>query len=271
MRTPAAGTLLAHDVCVDTTSDGLPPLGVRRGAAGLLLVAAATQLLGQAWLRLSGATPAPAGDGSAASSTWVASHVVLVVSAVALVGAVALLAVVVGPGPGTRVGVAVFAVGQAMSLGVLGLDLLGGPDDARVVRVLDRWDFLAVVGAVVLLLELRRRRPALGTGANLALLGLAVPALDGLVVAAAALVLAGSAALSHDLLRPRAEPAPTWLSLLVAVACVAAGTLSWQRALIAVVVLGWTAHLLRTTAGRTSSADARRTPPGSRRSPARRP
>lgn len=243
------------------------PPAVRRGAAALLLVAAATQLVGQAWLRLGGARPAVDG---AHPTAWVASHAVLLASAVALLGAVALLAVVLGPKPATVIGSALFAGGQALTIGVLAIDLWGGPDDVRLVRVLDAWDFLAVVGLVVLLLELRRRAPGLEVGAGLALLALAVPLLDGLVVAATALALVGFAVLARDLVRPRPGPGPGWLVAGTAVAYAAAGTISWQRAVLALVVVAWTMQAVRTRADRPAG-DARRTPPGSRRSPARRP
>jgi hypothetical protein len=240
---------------------------VRRGAAVLLLVAAATQLVGQAWLRWSDARHSADG---AHSTDWVASHAVLLASAVALLGAVALVAVVLGPGAGTVVGCAVFAVGQVLTIGVLVLDLWGGPDDVGLVRVLDAWDFLAVLGLVVLLLELRRRAPEVEVGAGLALLALAVPLLDGLVVAATALVLAGFAVLARDLVRPRPGAGPGWLLAGTAAAYVVAGTVSWQRAVLALVVVAWTMLSVRARSARPAD-DARRTPPGSRRSPARRP
>lgn len=248
------------------TSQAASP-AVRRGVAALLLVAAATQLVGQAWLRLSGAGPALDG---VHPTDWVASHAVLLVSAVALLGAVALVAVVLGPDPVTVTGTALFAAGQALTVGVLVLDLWGGPDDVRLVRVLDAWDFLAVVGLVVLLLELRRRAPGLEVGAGLALLATAVPLLDGLVLAATALALLAFAVLAHDLVRPRPGPGPAWLVAVTVVAYVAAATISWQRAVLALVVVAWTVQAVRTRADRPAG-DARRTPPGSRRSPARRP
>jgi hypothetical protein len=265
VRHPAAP--LHHDVPVTTTARAASP-AVRRGAAALLLVAAATQLVGQAWLRWSDARPALDGAHPAA---WVASHAVLLVSAVALLGAVALVLVVLGPGPASVAGTALFAAGQVLTIGVLALDLWGGPDDVRLVRVLDAWDFLSVVGLVVLLLELRRRAPDLEVGTGLALLALAVPLLDGLVVAATALAMVGFAVLALDLVRPRPGPGPGWLVAVTAAAYVVAGTISWQRAVLALVVVAWTVEAVRTRAARRSAGDVRRTPPGSRRSPARRP
>jgi uncharacterized membrane protein YidH (DUF202 family) len=256
---------LHHDVPVTETGRASP--AVRRAAAALLLVAAATQLVGQAWLRWSDARPAADG---AHPGDWVASHAVLLASAVALLGAVALVGVVLGPGAGTVVGCAVFAGGQVLTIGVLVLDLWGEPEDVGLVRVLDAWDFLAGVGLVVLLLELRRRAPGVEVGAGLALLALAVPLLDGLVVAASALVLVGFAVLARDLVRPRPGPGPGWLPAATAAAYVVAGTVSWQRAALALVVVGWTVQAVRTRSARPVD-DARRTPPGSRRSPARRP
>ncbi|GAB3016745.1 hypothetical protein GCM10011376_03480 [Nocardioides flavus (ex Wang et al. 2016)] len=239
---------------------------VRRAAATLLVTAAATQLLGQAWLRWSHARPAVDGSHPAA---WVASHAVLLASAVALLGAVASLAAILGRHALTVLAVALFTVGQVLTVAVLVLDLGGGADDVRLVRALDAWDFLAVVGLVVLLLELRRRDPGLDVGASLALLALAVPLLDGLVVAATAFALAGFAVLAHDLVRPRPGPAPGWLVAVTAGAYVVAGAVSWQRAVLALVVVAWTGWTLRSGAPRPAASS--RTPRGSRRSPARRP
>jgi hypothetical protein len=257
---------LHHDVPVTAIVQAAPP-AVRRAAAALLLVAAASQLVGQAWLRWSDARPAADG---AHPAGWVASHAVLLVSAVALLGAVALVGVLLGPRPGALVGCAVFAVGQVLTIGVLVLDLWGGPGDVDLVRVLDAWDFLAVLGLVVLLLELRRRAPGIEVGAGFALLALAVPLLDGLVVAATALALVGFAVLARDLVRPRPGPGPGWLLAGTAVAYVVAGTVSWPRAVLALVVVAWTVQAVRARAARPVG-DAPRTPPGSRRSPARRP
>lgn len=206
----------------------------RRTAAGSLVVAAVAQLVGQAMLRL-----------PASSGTWDAAHVALVLAAVALLVAAAAIALLVGPGPGTWVGVAALVVGQSLTLAVLAIDLTGASVEVDVIRTLDTWDFLAVAGLVVLLLELRRRRGDVVLGANLALVALAVPPVDGLVVIAAVGVVVGFAALAHHLVTGRGHLAHGWLAVVSVVAYAVAGTVSWQRAALAVVVLAWTVHHLR--------------------------
>ena len=176
---------------------------------------------------------------------WTAAHVVLVLGAIGLLAAMAGVARVVGPGAGTWLGLVLLVVGQLLTLAVLGidLDLATAPDD--VVRPLDPWDCPPVAGAVVLVLELRRRRGA-QPGADLALLALGVPALDGLVLLAAGAVVAGFAVLGHSLVTNRGRGAHAWLSVATLVAYAVAGTVSWQRAALALVVLAWTVHHLRT-------------------------
>ena len=188
------------------------------------------QLLGQALLRIPGA-----GDGSGA---WVLSHVVLAVAAIGLVLAMALIAVVVGQRPLTWMALALVVVGQGLTLGVLAVDLDLASAPVEVIRTLDTWAFVAVAGAGVMILELRHRRGA-QPGAELALLALAVPPLDGLVLLAAVAVVAGSAALAHSLVTGRGHGAPAWLAVVTVTAYVVAGTVSWQRAALAVVVLVW--------------------------------
>lgn len=204
----------------------------------LLLLSLTAQLVGQAWLRWSGARDP--GDGS-----WVGSHLVLLLAAVALCGAVALLVVLVGPGPATWLGAALFVVGQACALVVLGIDLSGGSDDVGSLVWLETVDFLAVLGLAVLLLVLRGRRPEVAVGADLALLGLSVPALHDLVVPGAALALVGSAALSWDLLRHRSWPEPRWLPVVTVIPFGLAALASWPRAVLALVVVVATVDHLR--------------------------
>jgi hypothetical protein len=218
--------------CVQQT-EGAPTDARARWAAALLVVAAAAQLAGHVVM-------GPRDD----RTTWVVSHVLLVIGAVVLLAAMAVVALVAGPGPGTWLGLVLLVVGQAMTLAVLGIDLDLASVDVGVIRTLDTWDFLSVVGTVVLLLELRRLRGA-EPGTDLALLALAVPALDGLVVLAAAAVLVGFAALAHSLLAGRGHGAYAWLTVVTAVGYVVAGTVSWQRAALAVVVVAWTVHRLR--------------------------
>ena len=221
----------------------------RLPTAVLLVAAAVLQLLGQVLLRLPSAH-APAAAGSTGSGTWVVSHVVLVVAAVTLLAAMVLVARLVGFGPLAWLGLGMHAVGQALTLAVLALDLGLGSASVDVIRTLDTWDFLAVAGAVVLLLELRRRR-GVGTGADLALIALAVPAVEGLVLVAAGAVVLGFGALAVDLVRKLRSH--LWLTVATVAAYVVAGTVSWQRAALAVVVLAWTVPLLR--ASRSSDED----------------
>ena len=236
-----------HDVHVQSS----PPATVsgvrrRRAAACLLLAAALLQLLGQALLRLPGADDGPG------TSTWVLSHVVLVVAAIGLVAAMAAVALVVGAGPFTWVALALVVVGQGLTLAVLAVDLDIASASVDVIRTLDTWDFVAVAGTVLLVLELRRRRGA-EPGVELALLALAVPPLDGLVLIAAVLAVAGFAALAHSLVTGRHNTGLAWLAVVTVTTYAVAGTVSWQRAALAVVVLVWTVH----RAGRrTSKASA---------------
>lgn len=204
----------------------------------LLVVAATLQLVGQALLRL------PDGD-DPGSGTWVVSHVVLVLAAVGLVAALVGIALVIGPGALTWPALVLLVVGQGLTLAVLAIDLDLASAPVDVIRNLDTWDFLAVVGAVLLVLELRRRRGA-QPGAELALLALALPPLDGLVLVAAGAVVVGFSALAHSLMTGRGHGAPAWLAAVAVAAYAAAGTVSWQRAALAVVVLAWTVHHLRT-------------------------
>ena len=217
----------------------------RLPTAVLLVSAAVLQLVGQLVLRLPSARAPRAG--TEGSGPWVVGHVLLVLGAVALVAAVVLIARLAGPGPLTWVGVVVLVVGQALALSVLAIDLGLGSAPVDVIRALDTWDFLAVAGAVVVLLELRRRRDV-GPGVDLALIALAVPALEGLVVVAAGAVVVGFAALAADLVRERRRPSYAWLAAVTLVAHVLAGTVSWHRAALALVVLAWTVDRLRSRA-----------------------
>lgn len=211
----------------------------RRAAAVLLVVATFLQLLGQVLLRL------PTGE-EHGSALWVVSHVVLVLAVVGLVAALLLVASVIGPGALTWVALVMIVVGHGLTLAVLAVDLDVASASVDVIRTLDTWDFLAVAGTVVLVLELRRRRGA-QPGAGLALLALAVPPVDGLVLASAVAVLAGFAVLGHSLATDRGHGAPAWLALVTVATYAVAGTLSWPRAALAVVVLAWTVHRMRTT------------------------
>lgn len=202
-------------------------LRLRRVAAGSLVIAAVAQLLGQVMLRVS-------------ADTWVAAHVVLLLGAVCLLAGAVAIALVIGPRPATWVGGAAAVVGQVMTIVILCIDLDVVSVDVDVIRALDTWDFLAVVGLVVLLLELRRRRPELGLGTNLALVALAVPSVDGLVVVAAVAVVLGFAALAHTLVSDRWRLANVGLARLAVAVFAVAGIVSWQRAALAVVVLAWT-------------------------------
>lgn len=203
----------------------------RRLAAALLVVAAVLQLVGQALLRLP-------------SVTWDLAHVILVLGGVGLLAAMALLALVVGPGWGTWVGLALVLVGQSLTLAVLGIDLGLASAPVDVIRSLDAWDILAVAGSVVLLMELRRRR-GVEPGADLALLALAVPAVQGLVLVAASAVVVGFAALAHGLVTGRGRRPRAWLAVSTVAVYAVAGTVSWPRAALAVVVLAWTVRHLR--------------------------
>ena len=202
------------------------------------------QLVGQATLRLPSAH-APDAASAAGSGTWVVAHVVLVLAAVSLLAAMVLVARLAGFGALVLLGLALHVVGQALTVAVLGLDLGVGSASVDVVRALDTWDFLAVAGAVVLLLELRRRGGA-GAGADLALVALAVPAIEGLVLVAAGAVVIGFGALAADLVRRHRRRSYAWLAVATVVAYCVAGTVSWQRAALAVAVLAWTVELLRT-------------------------
>lgn len=210
----------------------------RLPTAVLLVAAAVLQLVGQVVLRLPASSPPD-------SAGWVVAHVVLVVAAVALLAAMVLVARLAGLGPLAWLGLVLHTVGQAMTLAVLGLDLGIRSAPVDVFRALDTWDFLAVAGAVVLLLELRRRGRA-GAGTDLALIALAVPAVEGLVVVAAAAVVLGFGALASDLVHERERRAYVWLAVVTVVAYAAAGSVSWQRAALAVVVLAWTVEVVRT-------------------------
>lgn len=229
-----------HDVHVPFSTASASDVRRRRAAAVLLVGAALLQLLGQALLRLPGVGHGPG------TGTWVLSHVVLVVAAIGLVAAMGCVALVVGPGPLTWLALALVVMGQGLTLAVLAVDLDVASASIDVIRALDTWDFMAVAGTVVMVLELRRRRGA-APGAELALLALAVPPLEGLVLLAAAAVVAGSAALAHSLAAGRGHEAPAWLAAVTVSAYVVAGAVSWQRAALAVVVLVWTVHHLRTS------------------------
>lgn len=217
-------------------TDAATPIDVRRrrAAATLLVVAAAAQLVGQVLLR----TPAADVGG------WDLAHLALLLGALSLLAAMVLIALVAGPGVGTWLGLAVFVVGQSLAVAVLAIDLSLTSAEADVVRALDTWDFLAVVGGVVLVLELRRRR-GVRPGADLALVALAVPPVDGLVVVAAVAVLAGFVALGRGLVSGRGHGAYAGLAGAAVVAYAVAGTVSWQRAALAVLVLAWTVQHLR--------------------------
>ena len=230
-----------HDVPVPTTATpaATPAATDRRAGLAVLLVAsAALQLAGQVVLRT--------------SHGWTVSHLLLALAALGLLAVVALLAAVIGPGPGTWAGVAAAVVGLLLTLAVLAIDLDLASAPVEVLRKLDTWDFLAVAGLVVLLLELRRVRPDVGLGAGVALLGLAVPPVEGLVVVAAAAVVVGFVALARDLVTSTADSSSVsrWLSVAVLVAYAVAGTLSWPRAVLAIVVLAWTVAHLRPRAAR---------------------
>ncbi|RYC11487.1 hypothetical protein [Nocardioides zhouii] len=215
----------------------------RPPTAVLLVAAAVLQLLGQLLLRLPSAH-APGAD--EASGAWVVAHVVLVLAALSLLAAMVLVARVVGSGPLTWLGLCLAAVGQALTLAVLGIDLGLGSAPVDVIRALDTWDFLAVAGAVVLLLELRRRG-RVGPGVEPALIALAVPSIEGLVLVAAVAVVLGFGALAVDLVRGRGRRhrAYAWPPVVTVVAYAVAGSVSWQRAALAVVVLVWTVVALR--------------------------
>ena len=225
-----------------TRDDG--PVPPPRLAAASLVVAAVLQLIGQAVLRLPSAHAPDASDG-AGSATWVVAHVVLVLAAVSLLAAMVLVARVAGFGVLVRLGLALHVVGQALTLAVLGIDLGLGSAPVDVIRALDTWDFLAVAGAAVLLLELRRRGGG-GAGVDLALVALAVPPITGLVLVAAAAVVIGFGALAADLVRGRRRRSYVWLAAATVTAYAVAGTVSWQRAALAVAVLAWTVDLIRT-------------------------
>lgn len=220
----------------------------RLPTAVLLVAAALLQLVGQVVLRLP-AADGPDTAGAAGSGAWVAAHVVLVLASAALLAATVLLARLAGPGPLTWLGLVLHVAGQVLTLSVLGIDLGLASAPVDVVRTLDTWDFLAVAGAVVVLLELRRRR-AVGPGADLALIALAVPAVQGLVVVAAGVMVLGFVALAADLVREHRSS--TWLPVLTVVAFAAAGAVSWPRAALAVVVLAWTVELV---SGRRAAAE----------------
>ncbi|RYB89440.1 hypothetical protein EUA06_15820 [Nocardioides glacieisoli] len=226
-----------------TRPDDEPVHTPRLPPAVLLVAAALLQLLGQLLLRLPSAR-GPGAAGDAGSGTWVLAHVVLALAAVTLLAALVLVARLAGLGPLTWLGLVMHAVGQALTLAVLGIDLGLGSAPADVIRALDTWDFLAVAGAVVLLLELRRRG-GVGPGVDLALIAVAVPAVEGLVVVAAGAVVVGLGALAIDLVRERRPRSYTWLTVVTVVAYAVAGTVSWQRAALAVVVLAWTAVAFR--------------------------
>ena len=81
---------------------------------------------------------------------------------------------------------------------------------------------------------------------DLALVALAVPAIAGLVLVAAGAVVIGFGALWADLVRRRRRRSYAWLAVATVVAYGVAGTVSWQRAALAVAVLAWTVELLRT-------------------------
>jgi hypothetical protein len=213
----------------------------RLPTAVLLVVAAVLQLGGQLVLRLPSArVPDP---GAAGSGAWVVAHLLLVLAAVSLLAAMVLVGRLAGWSPLAWLGLALHAIGQALTLTVLAIDLGLAPASVDVIRALDTWDFLAVAGAVVLLLELRRRRVA-GVGVELALVALAVPALEGLVLVAAGAVVVGFAALAADLVRTHRRRSYAWLAVVPLLAYAVAGTVSWQRATLAVVVLAWTLELL---------------------------
>ena len=209
----------------------------RRASAAALVVAAVAQLIGQLLLRLPSSDPG--------SDIWIVAHVVLVIAALALLVVGLTILVLVGSTASVWAGLIALVVGQSLLLAVLAIDLGVASVEVDAVRTLDTWDFLGVVGIVVLLLELRRRKSELGLGAALALLGLAVPPVEGLVVVAAGAVAIGFAVLAYDLVAGRGQTPPVWLAVVVAVAYAATGTVSWPRAALAVVVLAWTVHGLR--------------------------
>ena len=217
----------------------------RLPTAVLLVAAALLQLLGQLLLRLP-STHGPDAVGDVGSGWWVLAHVALVLAAVTLLAAMVLVARLAGLGPLAWLGLGLHVVGQALTLAVLGIDLGLGSAPVDVIRALDTWDFLAVAGAVVLLLELRRHR-GVRPGVDLALLALAVPAVEGLVVVAAGGVAVGFVALAVDVVRERErEPAALgWLAVATVVAYAVAGTVSWQRAALAMAVLAWTVAAFR--------------------------
>lgn len=200
-------------------------MGRRGGLTGLVLVlAAATQYSGQHLLRLEQGT---------------AGHVVLVVSAVAFGVGATLLADLAGRTPLSVAGAVVAVVGQSLTLAVLAADLDVLDLAVGTIRALDTWDVLSVVGLVVVLLGLRRSRPDLGLGASAALVGLAVPALDGMVLLAAVAVVVGFVVLALALTgrlgsQGGVHPLLRWG---VVVLYLAFAWVSWPRAALAVVVL----------------------------------
>lgn len=180
------------------------------------------------------------------SALWTIAHVVLVLAALGLLAALMSVGLVVGAGTLRWLALVLVVVGQGLTLAVLAVDLDVASLPADVIRTLDTWDFVAVLGTVLLILELRRRRVA-QPGDELALIALAVPSLDGLVLVAAVAVLVGFVALARSLTTGHGHAAPAWLAVVTATTYAVAGTVSWQRAALAVVVLAWTLHHLRTS------------------------
>lgn len=225
---------------------GVLPLDLRQRqvAAGCLVVAAVAQLLGQVLLRVPTAQVSPLSEDSGPSDLWGAGHIALMLAAVCWVVGAVVIARLIGSGQsmllGVGFGVTLAVVGQILTIVILAVDLAIISVTVDVIRFLDDWDFLAVAGLVVLLLQLRRRAPETDAGANLALVALAVPAVDGLVMIAAVAVVIGFTALALRLVTGRRSGAIVWLTWATCVVYAVAGAVSWQRAALAAVVLLWT-------------------------------
>ena len=230
----------------------------RLPTAVLLVAAACCSSSGRS---CSGSRVEPArlgGSGSSRTSSWCVAAVALLAAMVLVRGSRARPAGVAGAG--------LHAVGQALTLAVLGLDL--GSAAASTSPGARHVGLPRGRRAVVLLLELRRRgqRGRRRPGAHRP--GRRRPSRGSCVAAAVVLGFGRSRATWC-----RAGAGGRLARCRDGRAYAVAGSVSWQRAALAVVVLAWTVQLVRTALAsqRSSGRRCRRTSPGSRRSPARRP
>lgn len=233
------------------------PVAVRRLAAVVAVTGPLAWFVGQAVLAAIPESPGSTALGRIRDhgEPWTWGHLLLGVALVALGVLAACLARLGDGGTLSGLGLVAALAGVVVQAAVLGVDavlgvLAGLSDQAaatsvhravveQVVVHLDRWDLLLTGGLCLLVVEVRRAG-ALPVPVTTALLvALALPALADLRVAVAAVTALAFAAAASSLWRGTAAAGPPGAgsTALVAVAFLLAASVSWERAVLGLVVV----------------------------------